>query len=76
MTLVEPRAVAGARAARPLRVVMLSKACYVAAYRTKLEELAARPGIADLTLVTPPYWRFGARRDPLEPGHDRGYRMI
>ncbi|MFN8534883.1 MAG: glycosyltransferase family 4 protein [Dehalococcoidia bacterium] len=55
------------------RVVMLSKACYVAAYRTKLEALA---GDVDLTLVVPPYWRFGKRRDPLEPGHDRGYRTI
>jgi glycosyltransferase involved in cell wall biosynthesis len=61
--------------ASPLRVVMLSKACYVAAYRTKLEAMAALQGV-DLTLVVPPYWRFGARREALEPGHDRGYRLV
>ncbi len=54
---------------------MVSKACYVAAYRRKLELLAAEPDI-DLTLVVPPYWRFGSRRAPLEPGFDRGYRTI
>ncbi len=34
---------------------MLSKACYVAAYRRKLEELASLPDL-DLTLVVPPFW--------------------
>lgn len=58
-----------------MRILMISKACYVAAYRRKLEELAALPGI-ELTLVVPPYWRTGARRAPLEPGNDRGYRMV
>ncbi|MCL6648436.1 MAG: glycosyltransferase family 4 protein [Chloroflexi bacterium] len=57
-----------------LRVLMLSKACYVAAYRTKLEALAAR-GV-DLTLVVPPYWRFGRRREPFEPGNNRGYQLV
>lgn len=59
----------------PLRVVMLSKACYVAAYRSKLEAMAAIPSV-ELTLVVPPYWRFGKRREPLEPGHDQGYRLV
>lgn len=58
-----------------VRVVMLSKACYVAAYRTKLEAMAALPGV-DVTLVVPPYWRFGARREDLELGNDRGYRLV
>jgi glycosyltransferase involved in cell wall biosynthesis len=60
---------------RPLRVVMLSKACYVAAYRTKLEAMAAIPGV-ELTLAVPPYWRFGRRREALEAGNDRGYEMV
>jgi glycosyltransferase involved in cell wall biosynthesis len=54
---------------------MISKACYVAAYRRKLEELAALPDL-DLTLVVPPYWSQNGRRAPLEPGHTDGYRMI
>lgn len=61
--------------ARPLRILMLSKACYVAAYRTKLEAMADLPGV-NLTLAVPPYWRFGSRREALEPGHDRGYRLV
>lgn len=54
---------------------MVSKACYVAAYRRKLEELAALPGM-ELTLLVPPYWRTGQRQAPLEPGYDQGYRMV
>ncbi len=58
-----------------MKVLMLSKACYVAAYRRKLEELANLPGM-DLTLVVPPYWRQGRGKAMLEPGNDRGYRII
>jgi glycosyltransferase involved in cell wall biosynthesis len=54
---------------------MVSKACYVAAYRRKLEELAGHADV-DLTLVTPPYWDHGTHRAQLEPGNDRGYRTI
>ena len=54
---------------------MVSKACYVASYRRKLEELAAMPGV-ELTLLVPPYWRHGASKAPLEPGFDRGYRTV
>lgn len=53
---------------------MISKACYVAAYRRKLELMAAQ-GV-DLHLIVPPYWRFGSRKAPLEPGNDRGYELI
>ncbi|MDO8672297.1 MAG: glycosyltransferase [Dehalococcoidia bacterium] len=58
-----------------MKVLMLSKACYIAAYRRKLEELARLPGV-ELTLIVPPYWRMGKRKDPFEPGHDQGYRTI
>ena len=39
-----------------MRVLMVSKACVVGAYQTKLEELARLPEV-DLTVVVPPYWR-------------------
>lgn len=55
------------------RVLLVSKACYVAAYRQKLVELA-RLG-ANLTLVVPPYWQFREQRAPFEPGPDEGYRI-
>ncbi len=58
-----------------MKVLMVSKACYVAAYRRKLEHLAALPGV-DLTLLTPPYWDHGSHQAPLEPGNERGYHMV
>ncbi|HEX2173213.1 MAG TPA: glycosyltransferase family 4 protein [Dehalococcoidia bacterium] len=63
----------GAASDRP-RVLMVSKACYVAAYRQKLTELADI-GV-DLTLIAPPYWQFRDGRAPFEPGEDRGYRIV
>ncbi|MCL4368714.1 MAG: glycosyltransferase family 4 protein [Actinobacteria bacterium] len=54
---------------------MVSHACYVAAYRRKLEEMAAS-GRVELTLVVPPRWDVGGRKTALEPGHTEGYRMI
>ncbi len=57
-----------------MKVLMVSKACIVAAYRVKLEEMA-KAGL-DLTLVVPPYWEQHGRRAHLEPGHTSGYRMI
>ncbi len=58
-----------------MKVLMLSKACYVATYRRKLEELAAFPDV-ELTLIVPPYWRTGRTKARLERGYDRGYEMI
>ncbi|HLB12655.1 MAG TPA: glycosyltransferase, partial [Dehalococcoidia bacterium] len=58
-----------------MKVLMVSKACYLAAYRRKLVEMAAMPGV-DLTLLVPPYWRMGKRRAQLEGGQTDGYRMI
>lgn len=60
---------------RLLKTVILSKACYVAAYRKKLTELGSLPDI-DLTLVVPPYWKFGKRIEKLEPGEDRGFKTV
>jgi glycosyltransferase involved in cell wall biosynthesis len=49
---------------------MVSKACTVAAYRRKLEEMAKLR--IDLTLVVPPRWGSMV----FEPGHDHGYRLV
>jgi len=57
-----------------VRVVVISKACVLAAYRRKFEELAAL-GI-DLTLVVPPYWRDERGVSRLEPGSTSGYRLV
>lgn len=57
-----------------MKVLMVSKACIVAAYRRKLEEMAAL-GV-DLTLVVPPYWMQHGRKQLLEPGFTEGYRLI
>lgn len=58
-----------------MRVLVLSKACYVAVYRKKLEELASLPGV-QLTLLVPPYWRTGKSKAVLEPGMSHGYRIL
>lgn len=54
---------------------MVSKACYLAAYRRKLVEMASLPDV-DLTLIVPPYWRTGPRRALLEEGESDGYRLL
>ena len=53
---------------------MLSKACLVGAYQTKLEEIAACPGIK-LTVAVPPAWRDERGLIRLERAHVRGYRL-
>lgn len=58
-----------------MKVLMLSKACYVASYRKKLVELAKLPQV-ELTLVVPPHWGQGKARAPLERGNDGNYRII
>ncbi len=52
---------------------MVSKACVVGTYQSKLEALASYPGM-DLVLITPPYWREPGRVLRYEPLHTRGYR--
>jgi glycosyltransferase involved in cell wall biosynthesis len=54
-----------------MRVLMVSKALVVGAYRRKLELLASRPDV-DLSCVVPPAWGTQA----LERLHVRGYRLI
>jgi len=54
---------------------MVSKACVVGAYQTKLEELARLPEM-DLTVVVPPYWRDEQGAVELERRHTEGYDLV
>lgn len=54
---------------------MISKACYVAEYRKKLEAMARWPEV-ELTLILPPYWGSGTRKLMLEPDNAHGYQML
>jgi len=58
-----------------LRVTMISKACLVGAYQSKLQEIAAHDDI-DLTVVVPRHWREGRRVLKLERVHAAGYRLV
>jgi glycosyltransferase involved in cell wall biosynthesis len=57
-----------------MRVVIVSKALLVRAYRGKLAELARLPGV-ELTAVVPPSWRDNSGVSRLEPGPESGYRL-
>ena len=51
-----------------MRILIASKILVVAAYRRKLDEIAARPEVERLVVVTPPQWREpGGRALDLEP---------
>lgn len=54
---------------------MVSKACLVGAYQTKLEEIAKFEDVT-LAVIVPPVWRDPAGDVLLERGHTNGYRMI
>lgn len=55
---------------------MISKACLVAAYQRKLEEVAAFPDI-DLTVAVPPEWREpGGAVTRLERAYVAGYKLV
>jgi len=58
-----------------LRVLMVSKACVVEAYRGKLEELSRFNDI-ELSVVVPPYWRDERGIMPLEGKQPSGYELI
>jgi len=58
-----------------MRVVMVSKACVVGQYQTKLEELAKQPSL-ELTVVVPPFWRDERGVVPLERAHTNGYTLL
>lgn len=54
---------------------MVSKACIVGTYQTKLELLAGDPEV-ELFLLVPPDWRGPEGTTALERRHVRGYEMI
>lgn len=58
-----------------MRVLMLSKACIVGQYQSKLEALAQQPGL-DLTVVVPPFWRDERGTVELERLHTSGYKLL
>lgn len=58
-----------------MRVVMVSKALVVGAYRQKLEALAGCPGI-ELTAIVPPGWRGRFDSAPLESLPSAGYELL
>ena len=58
-----------------MRVLMISKACLVGAYQTKLEEIARWPGV-ELTVVVPPSWKEPAHTTVLERVHITGYELV
>jgi glycosyltransferase involved in cell wall biosynthesis len=54
---------------------MISKACLVGAYQTKLEAIAAHEDV-ELTVIVPPVWRDSSGDVPLEKVHLRGYELL
>ena len=56
-----------------MRVLMLSKACLVGIYQSKLEAVA-RQG-ADLTVLVPPSWKDERGEQVLERNHVEGYSL-
>jgi glycosyltransferase involved in cell wall biosynthesis len=58
-----------------MRVLLLSKAFVLGAYHSKLEALAACPGL-DLIAAVPPAWRDERGLIRLERVEPRGYRLV
>ena len=58
-----------------MRVLIVSKACLVGAYQTKLEAIAQFKDI-ELAVVVPPAWDDPAGRITLERSHTEGYRLF
>lgn len=53
---------------------MVSKACLVAAYRTKLEAIGSLPDV-ELTVIVPPSWREASGQVAFEPEPAQNYRL-
>lgn len=54
---------------------MISRACLIGAYQSKLEAIASHPDI-ELTAVVPAFWREGNRVVRLEQAYTEGYQLI
>ena len=57
-----------------MRVLMVSKACLVGTYQTKLTAIARQPGV-ELAVIVPPSWRDPAGEVVLERAHTAGYQL-
>ena len=58
-----------------MRLLMISKACLVGTYQTKLEAIAAFEDI-ELVVIVPPVWNDASGPVQLERGHTKGYKLI
>jgi glycosyltransferase involved in cell wall biosynthesis len=58
-----------------MRILMISKACLVGSYQTKLEAIASHEGI-NLFVIVPPSWDDPAGPIQLERKHTTGYELI
>lgn len=58
-----------------MKVLMVSKACLVGAYQTKLEEIARYEDV-DLTVIVPPVWHDPDGPVLLERAHTAGYHLL
>ena len=58
-----------------MRILMVSKACLVGAYQTKLEEIARHKDVT-LLVVVPPVWRDPAGDVYLERINTQGYELV
>lgn len=58
-----------------MRVLMVSKACLVGAYQTKLEAIARHEDV-ELTAIVPPMWADPAGPVLLERSHTQGYQLL
>jgi glycosyltransferase involved in cell wall biosynthesis len=58
-----------------MKVLLLSKACLVGTYQSKLEEIGKFADV-DLTVIVPPSWNDPAGVVPLERAHTDHYRLL
>jgi glycosyltransferase involved in cell wall biosynthesis len=58
-----------------MRVLMVSKACLVGSYQTKLEEIAKYDDV-ELAVIVPAVWRDPAGEIHLERSHTKGYKLL
>lgn len=58
-----------------MRILMLSKACLVGTYQTKLEEIA-RCDDVELVTIVPPVWLDAAGPVTMERTHTNGYKLL
>jgi len=58
-----------------MRILMVSKACLVGSYQTKLEAIAAHEDL-ELTVIVPPVWQDPAGDVHLERSYTQGYRLL